>query len=175
LKKEAIQMATFLATAATAVVVAFLTTLASEPLKMLIYRNRHINERRFLNRVDSLPKYIAALNWARSACDNVNAGWQKSRVGPFYYTGEAAERIGAAINVGIDIAYLFPKGLEADILDFGTTLRQTYNNYIIQINSLPLPASPTPTIRQLFSTVAPLVQARQDEMKQKYRELVGLD
>ena len=166
----------FWVTVVTAVVVAFLTTLASEPLKMLLYRNKHIIERRFQNQVDALPKYIAALNWAASACTNANSGWQQTGVGPFYYTGEAAERLVTAINVGIEVAYLFPKELETDILAFGVVMRTAYNNYMIATNAVtPLPTQPTPAIQQVFTTMASDVGNRENEMKQRYRKLVELD
>ena len=58
----------------TTVVVAALTAIGTEPVRMLLYRNKHIDQKRFLNQADALPKYIIALGWAESTCSNSAAG-----------------------------------------------------------------------------------------------------
>jgi hypothetical protein len=160
---------------ATTVVVAALTAIGTEPIRMLLYRNKHIHQKRFLNQAEALPKYIIALGWAEATCTNVSGGWQhREPEKPFKYASRAIDRLIKAINLGLDLAFLFPKDLEDNILAFGRRMTATVNSYMLKTNSKPVPTEVTPDIFKDFDDMASELRAKRTEMEQHYRKIVDL-
>lgn len=161
--------------AITAAIVAFFTTIISEPVKSWLNRNRYARERQIQNQIDALPQYITTLVKASSACSNVNSGWQQRTGNPFEYTGRAAEQIGEAANASMDIAYLFGEQIESKILELRGELLEAYNAYMIDMNAVAAPPStPTQAMRGRFDKIGSRLSSMVADMKAEYRRIVGL-
>jgi hypothetical protein len=161
-------------TASVAIVVAFITTLLTEPLKMWLYRNKHVEERRFFLQIEWIPKYIAALDWAAAACRKSFGGVQRVNVAPFYYQDEAATKILEAYNTGMTTASFFEKSFRCGILEFGEKLKRSYDHYLaIRMGSPPLPG-PTPEIHNLFQHIAHEIVTHKGKMEQKLERLLSV-
>lgn len=167
---------TWWATTILAIGVAFVTSLLSEELKIWLYRDKHVRERRFLLQVDWLPKYVEALNWAAGACDLVNSGWQLEGADPFHYATEAAVKMAEAINTGITTSYFFDgKTVRPTILEFGDRMLKASNAYQIDRDAVrPRPTELTQSMRDVFEKIAREIRAQEATMKTRMDELLGL-
>ncbi len=107
--------------------VAFVTTVVTEPLKMWLYRNKHVHERRYQMQVDKVPLLVEALGWAGSTRQNAYSGWQIADRAPFEYVDKALAKLIEAINLEIATAYLFPADLRAEVKENAEQLRAAFD------------------------------------------------
>jgi hypothetical protein len=125
---------TFGVAAVTAIVVAFFTTIVSEPIKMWLYRKKHIEERQNQVQLDQLPRLVEALGWAAAASQNAYSGWQAEDRKPFDYVNNAQAKIIEAINLGVDTWYLLPTTLRDEISATVERLRNVMNDITLEKN-----------------------------------------
>lgn len=162
------------------VLVAFLTVLASEPVKMWLYRNKHVDQRRYEVQVDRIPKLVEALGWVGSACElGSGTGWFKEDAKPFDYVDLAGRKIIEAINLGVASAYLFPANWKTEISTTAEELRGVYNEVITEKNYGGQGGArldkPNPTISSLLQKTVGISDKQRERLQTRYRILLGLD
>ena len=167
-----------LETVVTAAIVALITTIVSEPLKKWLYRNKHIEERRYQVQVEQIPRLVEAYGWAAAASVNAHSGWQVEDRQPFDYVNNALSKIIEAVNLGVSIGYLFPTELRDQIATTSESLRALMNDVQIEKNMGGKLGSrlekPNQKIFDILRKVTAASDSQRETLQTRYRALLGL-